>query len=209
MMGDVRRLRRMSAAQRDEALANLVLRTTPLVEDEVLLLYAVFDDISNAHFPSVWRQVARRVPEAAVSDVVQESLISVFERLLSGFPTTSLRKLIHVIAARRIADWLRSNKHEGVSVALPSSATEQPRSSVPGTERLLALRERGARLFARLSPEHREVMVLCVVHELSSEEAGKRLGLPAATVRTRLRAAKRALEELAKEMLPPSERNAA
>jgi len=50
------------------------------------------------------------------------------------------------------------------------------------------------RILARLSPKRRDAFVLCELEELSADEAARVLGIPPATVRTRLHHARRDFE---------------
>ena len=51
----------------------------------------------------------------------------------------------------------------------------------------------------RLSPEHREVIDLVYYHEKSIDECAEVLGIPAATVKTRMFYARKKLAELVKD----------
>ena len=52
---------------------------------------------------------------------------------------------------------------------------------------------------SRLSSEHREIIDLVYYHEKSIEECAKILGIPAATVKTRMFYARKKLAELVKD----------
>ena len=51
----------------------------------------------------------------------------------------------------------------------------------------------------RLSPEHREIIELVYYHEKSVEDCARILGIPAATVKTRMFYARKKLAELVKD----------
>ena len=51
----------------------------------------------------------------------------------------------------------------------------------------------------RLSPEHREIIDLVYYHEKSTGECAQILGIPAATVKTRMFYARKKLAELVRE----------
>ena len=53
----------------------------------------------------------------------------------------------------------------------------------------------------RLSPEHREIIDLVYYHERSIDECAQILGIPAATVKSRMFYARKKLAELVKELL--------
>ena len=104
-------------------------------------------------------------------------------------------------------DYLRARRRAPVSVALPSSGSEKPRSD-GNVERLLARRELTHRLLEQLSPEHRIVIETVLLNGLTHDDAAAVLGLPEGTVKSRLLAAKRELWTLMERMLPPSQRDA-
>jgi RNA polymerase sigma factor (sigma-70 family) len=194
----------MTDAEREEALAKLVERTTKLTDDEVVLLRAVWPTIVRTHFPAVARQVKRRVPDVAVKDVLQDINVVLFRALLEGFPKKSFRAFVGTIAKRRIANWLRDHEHEAESVALTSSSVEKPRSSAPGIESIVGrreARERGEELRSMLSPEHQELFDLTIVGDASLTEAAEALGLPEGTVKSRVLAMKRAVKAAWEELM--------
>jgi len=62
-----------------------------------------------------------------------------------------------------------------------------------------ARREELAAAMARLTPAHREVLVLTFVHGLSYPEMARLVGVPEGTIKSRLSNAKRALRALLEE----------
>jgi len=101
---------------------------------------------------------------------------------------------------------LRATRRAPVSLELPSSGSEKPRSSLD-VERVLELRELARQLVDRLSPEHRSVIDKVILNGLSHGDAAAVLDLPEGTVKSRMMAAKQELLALAKRLLPPSQRD--
>jgi RNA polymerase sigma factor (sigma-70 family) len=195
---------RMTDAEREEALAKLVQRTTKLTDDEVVLLRAAWPTVVRTHFPAVRRQVKRRIPDVAVKDVLQDINALLFRALKEGFPKKSFRAFVGTIAKRRIVNWLRDHAHEAESVALTSSSVEKPRSSAPGVDSIVGrreLRERGEEIRSMLSPEQQEVFDLVFVGDASLTEAAEELGLPVGTFKSRLLATKRAIKVAWEELM--------
>lgn len=94
----------------------------------------------------------------------------------------------HVRATSRRRSWLE--RFRLAPVHAPEPATPEHHSE----RRQLA--DRLARALDTLSFDHRTAVVLCEVEELTSVEAAKVLGVPEATVRTRLFHAKKKLRAL-------------
>jgi RNA polymerase sigma-70 factor (ECF subfamily) len=188
----------MTDAEREEALAKLVQRTTPLTDEEIALLREVWPIIVRAHFSAARRQVKRRLRnDAAVDDILQNTFLDLLRALPGGFPKKGLPALVRTIAARRCLNWLRDNAHERMSVPLPSSGSEKPRSSAPGTEAIVERRELlevGEQLRSMLSEDHQEVFDLAILGDLSSGEAAELLDMPEGTYKSRVIAMRRAVK---------------
>ena len=141
------------------------------------------------------RIVARLgVPAADVDDIVQAAFLDVlsaaarYDGRANAKPWLIGLAVMHVRRRRRsisriaagIAAWARQ----------PSSRATTPEESVATNE----LAERARRAFDALSAKKREVVVLVTIEGLSGEEAAALLGIPVATVWTRLHHARRELD---------------
>jgi DNA-directed RNA polymerase specialized sigma24 family protein len=100
---------------------------------------------------------------------------------------------------------VRGERRDPVTLGLPSSGSEKPRSA-PEAERALDLVTLARRLIHALSQEHRDVVQAIVLRELSHDEAAAELGLSRTTVTSRLMAAQRRLVAMAGLFLPASQR---
>jgi RNA polymerase sigma factor (sigma-70 family) len=191
---------------REERLAELVLRRTALSASEAELFREVFREIFAAHYDQVWRVVRRRgARDAELSDLVQDVFAAFYRQVIElGFPDSISAKL-QGLAAGRAMNNVRDAKRAPVTLGLPSSRSEKPRSA-PEPERALDLVTMIQRLLPALSPEHRAVVKAIILRELSHDEAAAELGLSRPTVTARLIAAKRRLAVLAEELLPASQR---
>lgn len=143
----------------------------------------------------VRRVVARLgVPPCDVDDVVQATFLDVlaaahrYDGRANAKPWLIGLAVIHVRRRRRslsqmaarIAAWARE----------PTFRPTTPEESVSTSE----LAERARRAMEHLSPKKREVVVLVTIEGMSGEEAAELLGIPVATVWTRLHHARRELD---------------
>jgi DNA-directed RNA polymerase specialized sigma24 family protein len=146
---------RSPEVERRERLAQLVLRRTKLSASEAVLLREVFPEILGAHHDQVWNRLRRRGLEGdEAEDLLQEVFLALYHRIVEhGFPD-SIPAMLRVLTEGMLLNHVRAKKRAPVSVALPSSGSEKPRSA-PDVERALDLRELARRLLPELPPEHR------------------------------------------------------
>jgi RNA polymerase sigma-70 factor (ECF subfamily) len=132
---------------------------------------ALAEDLLSEVFLDVWRQADRFEGRSSVSTW----LISI-----ARFKALSAR--------RRRTDAELDEKIEA-TVADPA---DDPEAVLLEKDRAELLRQ----AMARLSSEHREIIDLAYYHEKSIEECAQILGIPAATVKTRMFYARKKLAEL-------------
>jgi RNA polymerase sigma-70 factor (ECF subfamily) len=155
-----------------------------------------FDEVYDAHFAFVWRNVLNRgVPSAAVDDVVQEVFVVVHRKLPSFEGRSSLRTWLAGIVRRVVADHVR--KRGNAPVGDEPLATDSPSEARGPAEELDA--KAAARildeLLARMPEAQREVFILHEVEQMTGREIAEAVGANENTVHTRLRAARRIFEE--------------
>lgn len=149
----------------------------------------------HAHHKFIWRCVRRfGVGVEAVDDVVQEVFI-VLARRLGDVQTGKERAFLTQTAFRLAANWRRGVRRRPLThemtdelVACESNAPDH-HAEQRQTRQLLDL------ALQALSDEHRAVLVLAEVDELSRNEIAELLGWSAGTVASRLRAAKEKFAE--------------
>jgi RNA polymerase sigma-70 factor (ECF subfamily) len=196
----------MSEAERQERLTQLVLRRSKLSPDEAALLHEVFPAIVDAHRPLVLSLLRKQGLEShEVDDLSQEVFVTLHNELLEHGFVDSLPLRLRSLAMGKCSNHVRARKRAPFSIGLPSSGSEKPRSQLD-VEKALHLQQVARRIFAQLSPEHREVLDKVVVKGLSYSEAAATLGIAEGTLKSRLIAAKKALLALAEPLLPPSQR---
>jgi RNA polymerase sigma-70 factor (ECF subfamily) len=140
----------------------------------------------RAHWPRAWRAAYLVTHDAAASeDIAQESFLAAVRALDRFDRRRPFGPWLHRIVVNRAIDWTRTRAlraEVGLLDSLP--APEEP---VPGGETLAAL--------ARLSPEHRAVVVMRYLLGFTPGEIAEALDLPRGTVNSRLRRGLDALEE--------------
>ena len=140
------------------------------------------------HWPSAYRAAYLVVHDSgAAEDIAQESFLAAI-RALDGFDRRRpFGPWLHRIAVNRAIDWTRARALRS-EVELPESM-RAPAVAPPDDETLDAL--------ARLSPEHRAVIVMRYLLEFTPGEIADALDLPRGTVNSRLR---RGLDALGEEL---------
>ncbi len=131
---------------------------------------------------------------ATAEDAVSEVFIELWRRAASFEGRARLSTWLLAIARNKSVSLMRGRTEEplddATAAAIPDSA---------GTaEETLDAAKRGAvlqRCLAQLSPAHREIIDLAYYHGRSVEEVAAIVGIPAATVKTRMFYARRQLAE--------------
>jgi RNA polymerase sigma-70 factor (ECF subfamily) len=122
---------------------------------------------------------------AAAEDIAQESFLAAIRALDRFDRRRPFGPWLHRIVVNRAIDWARARTLRG-EVELGEHVAPADRRDRPGDDVLAAL--------ARLSPEHRAVVVMRYLLELTPGEIADALDLPRGTVNSRLRRGLDALE---------------
>ncbi len=161
-----------------------------------------FDEVYEAEVAFVWRCVRRAgVLPSSVEDAVQDVFLVLHRHLGDYDGRASLKSWIYGIAQRVAADHRRRYRRKEsklTSMDADESGEERFTSSFPppsaGAEQAEAVRLLD-RLLGELDPDKREVLVLAELEEMTVPEIAVCLGANVNTVYSRLRAAKRELDE--------------
>lgn len=162
-----------------------------------------FADIYHRHVDFVWRTARRMsVAPSSLDDVVQDVFVVVHRRLVEYDGRAPMRGWLYGITHRVVSDHRRTfrrkqaflsgtetNEHgeeRFASTAPPPSANAERAESIALLEGFLA----------QLTPEKAEVLVLAHLEQLTVPEIAEGIGVNLNTVYSRLRAARRELEEL-------------
>jgi RNA polymerase sigma-70 factor (ECF subfamily) len=140
----------------------------------------------RAHWPRAYRAAYLVTHDAAAAeDIAQESFLAAVRALDRFDRRRPFGPWLHRIVVNRAIDWSRARTLRAeVELADSLPAPEAPRD---GGETFAAL--------ARLSAEHRAVIVLRYLLEFTPGEIAEALGLPRGTVNSRLRRGLDALED--------------
>jgi len=151
------------------------------------------------HHVRVFRFVLRLVRnEATAEDLIGEVFLDVWRQAGKFEGRSAVSTWMLSIARFKALSALRRRQDE----ALDEEAAAGIEDHADDPEAALAKKDKGAVLrqcLAALSPEHREVIDLVYYHEKSVEEAAAIVGIPEATVKTRMFYARKKLAELLKD----------
>ena len=130
---------------------------------------------------------------ASADDLVQDTVERAWSHHQQWQPGSDLRAWLFSILHNRRIDLLRSSQRlqslDDESAPLSLDEITSPPS--PADDRLGAIDLQ--RAFERLSDEHREVLVLVAIEQLSYDETARALGVPIGTVMSRLSRARQRL----------------
>ncbi len=162
--------------------------------DDVLLMQQLHDE----HADALWSYCVRLTghDRTRAEDIAQETLLRAWRHLdVLDEGHGSVRAWLFTVARNLVIDDWRSRRHHREVVVADVPETE----SVDAAEQLL----QGwvvTEAVARLSEDHRAVLLECYYRGHSVAEAARRLGVPEGTVKSRthyaLRALRLALEEM-------------
>jgi RNA polymerase sigma-70 factor (ECF subfamily) len=155
-----------------------------------------FDEVYDAHFAFVWRNVLNRgIPSSAADDVVQEVFVVVHRKLPSFEGRSSMRTWLAGVVRRVVADHVRKRGNAPVAdepLSLDSASPERgPAEELDAKAAARVLDE----LLARMPEAQREVFILHEIEEMTGREIAEAVDANENTVHTRLRAARRIFEE--------------
>lgn len=141
------------------------------------------------HWPRAYRAAYLVTHDAAAAeDIAQESFLAAIRSLDRFDRRRPFGPWLHRIVVNRAIDWSRARNLRG-EVELTESIPAADRAESPGGDVLAAL--------ARLSAEHRAVVVMRYLLEFTPGEIAETLDLPRGTVNSRLR---RGLDDLVEEL---------
>jgi RNA polymerase sigma-70 factor (ECF subfamily) len=157
-----------------------------------------FEAAFQAHFPPVYRFIARRVGAALAEDLAAETFATAYRRRAAFDPTQgSLRSWLYGIATNLVRNHWRAEQH-----LLALDARLVPEVDLSGSAEAVDQRVTAAMLapklatgLAQLTRDQRDVLLLHAWAELSHEEIAAVLGVAPGTVRSRLSRARAALRE--------------
>ncbi len=157
------------------------------------LLRALYDE----HAPALWRYTYSLVGDAGrAEDIVQETLLRAWQRpQILDQSTSSARAWLFTVARHLAVDEFRSARHRR------EYGTDTPPEQATGDEAERAVDSWViADALARLSTDHREVIVRAYYRGLSTQQIANELTIPEGTVKSRMHYGMRALRSALQEM---------
>ncbi len=142
-------------------------------------------DIVRLFYADVHRFCSRFVGVDAAEDATQETFIAAHKRIRGFRGDSSLKTWLFGIALNISRNAKRKRQ------PVPLADWDYPAESDPADRLIEAEQLRCA--LAKLSPEHREVVILHEMEGLSYDECGNLIGVPSGTVKSRLHHAFRQL----------------
>lgn len=150
------------------------------------------------HNVRVYRFVLRMLRDtAATEDLVSQVFLDVWRSASQFEGRSQVSTWLLSIARFKALTALRQRKHEDIDqddVMQIADQADTPEASLDRSRTSAILRA----CVARLSPAHREIVSLVYYHEKSVEEVAQLIGIPAATVKTRMFYARKQLAEFLK-----------
>ena len=151
------------------------------------------------HHVRVYRFVLRLVRnEATAEDLISDVFLDVWRQAAKFEGRSAVSTWILSIARFKALSVLRRRPEEELDEETADAIGDQ----ADDPEVALAKKDKGAVLrqcLTKLSAEHREIVDLVYYHEKSVEEVAGIVGIPEATVKTRMFYARKKLSELLKE----------
>lgn len=141
--------------------------------------------------------------EAAVEDIVHDTFLAAPAAFRSYRGEGAPRSFLFSMAVHRVYGHVRSTQRRRGWLARLSSDPAAHVAAVQTPHEETARARLAARLRAALDTlgfEHRAVVVLCELEEMTSPEAARVLNVPEGTVRTRLHHAKKRLRALLEDL---------
>jgi RNA polymerase sigma-70 factor (ECF subfamily) len=155
-----------------------------------------FAELVRRHQDAVYRFLVRMVgTREEALDLAQDAFVRAWQALPQWQPEAQFRTWLFRIASNAALDALRRRR---VVRFEPIDETFEAAADEPDPQKRLELTQRVAALeasLAKLSAEHREILMLREVEGMSYEEIGTVLAISEGTVKSRLARARAALVE--------------
>jgi RNA polymerase sigma-70 factor (ECF subfamily) len=179
-----------------------------ILEGDVEALGLLFERYKHMVYRVAYR-ITRSHHDA--SDVTQETFLKVLKSISSFRRKSNIETWIYRIAVNSALNHLRKVERRGEEsleeipedqIPLASRPSDDPEQCLEKAE----IRRAISRAMARLSPDHRAVVVLHDIEGLTYSEISRILGCSEGTVKSRLHHARKKLREILKPLIWGSER---
>ncbi|MFF4189708.1 RNA polymerase sigma factor [Nonomuraea sp. NPDC001831] len=156
-----------------------------------------FSAIFDRYYPEIHGYAARRLGAGLADDVAAETFLIAFDKR-AGYDVSraDARPWLYGIASNLIARHHRAEvrQYRAQAKAGADSPVEDHADRVAVAVDAGARTRRLAEALAGIADRDRDVLLLVAWAELTSEEAGSALGIPAGTARSRLHRARRRIQ---------------
>jgi RNA polymerase sigma-70 factor (ECF subfamily) len=153
-------------------------------------------DLFTRHNVRVYRFVLRLTGRPSLAeDLVNEVFLEVWRHADRFEARSQVSTWLLAIARFKAISAMRQRQHEELDedvMMQVEDPADDPEESVMKSDRSALVRK----CLTQLSPTHREIIDLVYYHEKSVAEAGEIIGIPQATVKTRMFYARKQLAEL-------------
>jgi RNA polymerase sigma-70 factor (ECF subfamily) len=150
------------------------------------------------HHTRVYRFILRMVRDTTTAeDLVSQVFLDVWRTASQFEGRSQVSTWLLSIARFKALTALRQRRHEDIDqddVHGIADSADTPEAALERSKTSAILRA----CISKLSPAHREIIDLVYYHEKSVEEAGEIIGIPQATVKTRMFYARKQLAEMLK-----------
>ena len=173
---------------------------------------AAYDELVRGYHASMYQVAYRMLGDPAeASDVVQEIFLKVFRNIQGFRGDASLKTWIFRIALSEILNRLRwwKRRHRSATVSLdepgPNGNGFHVRDSKPSPQQALESKEEEQAIqhaLARLSSDHRSILVLRDIEGFSYNEIADITGISIGTVKSRLARARSEMKRSLTRFLP-------
>lgn len=156
-----------------------------------------FEELVNRYQNNVYRLALRMCGNAHdAEEVAQEAFVAAWRGLPSFRGESKFSSWLYQLTSNAAVDFLRREKRHRnttpVEEQLELAAEGTPQQDAEASE----VRENLQKALSALTPEHRQILLLRQMEQLSYEEIGQLLRLESGTVKSRLNRAKKQLRQI-------------
>lgn len=166
--------------------------------DETLLEWAskgsqnAFEALMNRYLRVVYSYIALRASETDAADILQETMLAVWQGLAGFDKHSSLKTWLFAVARRKLCDFYRTRqslRELPMSEAFPDSCGEEYDAD-SGEDMAAGISERldAAKAISSLGAGERELVYLIFEAGLTYAQVSEATGLPVGTIKSRMSA---------------------
>jgi RNA polymerase sigma-70 factor (ECF subfamily) len=162
-----------------------------------------FHELVNRHSRALHAAAQALIGNSAdAEDVVQETFAGAYRAAKNFERRASVKTWLRRILLRQVARFYRDRPMKMQGLESPEAVDAPVAPNKPSAESGVDARLDVMQVLQQLTPEHREVIVLREIEQMSYEEMAEALGIPRGTVESRLHRARAELKErLGKSMV--------